>query len=971
MVVRAWALVLGLAGLLMASSAFGQAATQPVIDFSYAGAFASEAAIPSVAAAVRVRPSGGDDTTLLQRALEETAKRAGTSAKALELGAGTYRVSGQLRIPGGVVMRGHSVDDTTVVATGVSRRALIVVGSSREATTRPAMEVVGEVPVGGREVTLAAAGELKAGDRIQIRRRSTLEWIDAMGMRTAKGPFVEMRQWWKPGAKDQVWVRTVTGVEGTRVRFDAPITAALEARFGLGTVAKIEDAPPTRMGVENLTLVSEGETGQAWDENRAWIGVQMQRAEDAWVYHVRTRGFVSSAVWVGNEARRVTVDEVECLAPGGEVGGYRRQSFWVEGTQTLVSNCTAEEGMNDFATGLNAAGPIVFLNSNALRAKGPSGPAEAFATGVLYEDVTIGGSTIRLGRDDGRAQNAGFTAGNCFVANCKTDGPVEMVSPPGFENAVLAAAPFARQLSKRVGAVAPAKAEAAGEVIEISALAKETAAPAVSKVIAIEHGRYVVGGKALWGGSTNDAWWLGQTNPATALDTGISLTRFVPGREGHGLTENLPELAEKLEADRTPFFQTGPGLWYERRRDEHSIVQRMDSLVWAPFYDLPWARSGQGQAWDGLSKYDLGAYNGWYFARQKEFATLAGEHGLVVYHNLYNTHNMLEIGAHWADYPLRPANNLTEETGIPEPPALEPHDRLHVANSVYATSRPSLKAVHRSYILKVLDELGTTPNTLFCVGYQYAGPLEFQEFFQDTAAEWEAAHGLKVKILLCTGKGLTDAILADPVRGKQVAAIDMRYWQYMPDGSLWAPAAGENKAFREMIGQKFGKGVDAPPPTTAEMIYKQVREYHDKYPGIALTAWASGHGPVPVLMAGGAQALYRNPMAGHNQGHEVDRHPLDPFIQKELAPWLAAMEPRDGLAKDPKTWVMSDGGEKQVLVYSPAGSEIAWAHPMEMRYTAVWVNPVTGEARAAAVLEPGKLIEKPDGGAWLLWLRVL
>ena len=46
-------------------------------------------------------------------------------------------------------------------------------------------------------------------------------------------------------------------------------------------------------------------------------------------------------------------------------------------------------------------------------------------------------------------------------------------------------------------------------------------------------------------------------------------------------------------------------LWHERRRDDHLRVRRMDGDVWPPFYQLPFARSGVGTAWDGLSKYDL------------------------------------------------------------------------------------------------------------------------------------------------------------------------------------------------------------------------------------------------------------------------------------------------------------------------------------------------------------------------------
>ena len=38
----------------------------------------------------------------------------------------------------------------------------------------------------------------------------------------------------------------------------------------------------------------------------------------------------------------------------------------------------------------------------------------------------------------------------------------------------------------------------------------------------------------------------------------------------------------------------------------------------------------------------------------------------------------------------------------------------------------------------------------------------------------------------------------------------MRYWQYRPDGTLWAPPGGKNLAFREMIAKDFGRADDAP-----------------------------------------------------------------------------------------------------------------------------------------------------------------
>jgi len=493
-------------------------------------------------------------------------------------------------------------------------------------------------------------------------------------------------------------------------------------------------------------------------------------------------------------------------------------------------------------------------------------------------------------------------------------------------------------------------------------------APA-AHVVEIVHGRFVVDGKTQWGGIVNEGWWRGQDVPAEALAVGgVSMTRFVPGRTGPGLTEDLAALAERMVSDGTPFYQSIPGLWYDRRRDEHSTIMRPDANVWAPFYEMPWARSGKGTASDGLSQFDLSRFNPWYYERAAEFARLCDEHGLVFYHNIYNTHNVLEILPHWVDYPWRPANNI-QQTGLPEPPPVEPPNHIHVANEVYDVSVPIRRTLHRELFQHELDELGKVHNIYFVVGAQFAGPLAFQEFFQDTVAEWEKRTGRNVHIALVTSKDITDAILANPDRARQVAVVDMRYWQYKKDGTLWAPKGGENLAFREMIGRDFERAGDQPPDTTPYQVYRQVREYHDKYPNIAVVAWNGGAGPIPVLMAGGAQALVRNPSAGQGQGKTVDRTTLDGFAQKNLATELMKMQPRDGVTSDPQTeWCLADEGNTSVLLYSLSGDSIKFSKPLTGSYNGTWFDPRTGSTRPMQG-PVSSSIAKPGPEDWLLWLR--
>jgi hypothetical protein len=241
-------------------------------------------------------------------------------------------------------------------------------------------------------------------------------------------------------------------------------------------------------------------------------------------------------------------------------------------------------------------------------------------------------------------------------------------------------------------------------------------------------------------------------------------------------------------------------------------------------------------------------------------------------------------------------------------------------------------------------------------------------------AEWEKQTGRTVRIQLATSKDITDAILADPVRARQVAVIDMRYWQYRPDGSLWAPPGGKNLAFREMIAQNFGRSDDTPPDTTPLQVYRQIREYHDRYPDKAIVAWHGGAGPIPVLMAGGAQALMRNPSAGQGQGRTVDRTTLDGFVREQLASTLMNMQPRDGAAADPdQTWCLADDRSESVLFYSLAGPSVTLLRTLsQSSYTGLWFDPRTGNTmplEAPVSGQAGAVIRKPTPEPWLVLLR--
>ena len=81
----------------------------------------------------------------------------------------------------------------------------------------------------------------------------------------------------------------------------------------------------------------------------------------------------------------------------------------------LVADCRAEQGLNDFSTGMLAAGPNVFLRCVAEQALGDSGGFESYSAGTLFDQVRVEGAGLVLRNDPGRVQGAGWSNADCVV----------------------------------------------------------------------------------------------------------------------------------------------------------------------------------------------------------------------------------------------------------------------------------------------------------------------------------------------------------------------------------------------------------------------------------------------------------------------------------------------------------------------------------------------------------------------------
>jgi hypothetical protein len=416
-----------------------------------------------------------------------------------------------------------------------------------------------------------------------------------------------------------------------------------------------------------------------------------------------------------------------------------------------------------------------------------------------------------------------------------TNGPTTQVFKPGLVPA------GARRLSDADVATVVAREESQG-------------ASAVRLPLRVENGVFTIGGEQAWTARTSYSWFQSQMPRSLAPSFGPALTRFAPGRTGLGATDDLEEVAAGM-APRSAFYQHY-GLWYDRRRVDHNYYgspEQRTGDVWAPFMELPWARSGQGKAWDGLTRYDLTRFNPWYFERMKGFANICDRKGLILYHNFYFQHWLLESRSHYVDFPWRPVNTI-QQTGLP--------DEVPAANVFYDVTHPLRRELHRLYIRHALDVFQDNTNVVHGIDREYTGPIEFVRFWLDTIAEWQKEHGRTLFISLEIPKAQMDTILEDPVRGPMISAIDMLGWTYRADGRLFAARGGINRAPREqrpdiatpgelntpkatlgvaatdqrdfLNGPEFQRLFDQLWASSKPMKYRAWREYRDRFPTIVL-----------------------------------------------------------------------------------------------------------------------------------------
>jgi hypothetical protein len=812
---------------------------------------------------------------------------------------------------------GMGVSGTLIKASGLDRIGVIqILGKNNQVLSSEMAITDAYVPVNAMQIAVADTKSLKIGDEIVIHRPSTKNWIETLGTDHFGGGITSLgwkpgqRELYWDRKITNINGHTITFDAPITTALSKEYGGGFIAKYQW-------EGRIVQTGVENLKIQSSYDPSNLKDENHRWTAINLANVSDAWVRQVVFEHFAGSAVNVLASAKRITIEDCKSLSPIAEIGGERRSTFLTAGQQTLFQRIYSANGYHDFAVGFCAAGPNAFVQCEAYLPYSFSGAIDSWASGVLFDIVNIDGNALSYLNRGQDGQGAGWTAANSVFWQCAAARIDNYQPPTAQNWAFGTWAQFAgngywdmsneqiqprslyyAQLKDRIGADADARAvllpitteasssppvdvaqkltklaikpaltlsefiDAAAVRNEIStqrngAIIKNNEVKAIlrkpTQALLLKNGWLTIGNQLMVGGKQDVPWWNGSARPYGLKNNKFHITRFVPGREGMGLTDNLDDITDSMQIGNVKILDHNYGLWYDRRRDDHERIRRMDGEVWPPFYELPFARSGRDYAWDGLSKYDLTKYNLWYWDRLSQFATLADQKGLILIHEQYFQHNIIEAGAHYADFPWRSANNINA-TGFPEPVPYAGDKRIFMAEQFYDISQPDRRKIHTAYIRKCLDNFAGNTNVIQLIGAEFTGPLHFVQFWIDTIKAWEKETGKHAMIGLSVTKDVQDAILADPKRAAVIDVIDIRYWHYQADGTAYQPLGGQNLAPRQHAR------LLKPKKTSFEEVYHAVAEYKTKFPQKAVTYFGDNYEAFPwaIVMAGGSLANVPN-----------------------------------------------------------------------------------------------------------------
>jgi hypothetical protein len=411
-----------------------------ILDFSQVGYRGGGVALPQVPVKKKLQPSGGDDTSAIQAAIDAVAQSTAVDGArgAIELSAGTFRLSGSLRIAAsGVVLRGAGSgrDGTVLKVEGSPRTVLILSGSGqRTPSGKPTKITDAYVPVGSRALHVDDTTGLSVGDDVLVQRPVTAAWIHFMGMDTLVRNGAP--QTWLKAGSSSVFERKITAIDGDEVTIEPGVADSIDAKYLDPPAASLTrftyPGRISNVGVEGLRVTTPPASVPI---NQATFSLlSADDIIDSWIDDVHADGFING-LNVGNGAKWLTVRKVSIVhtAPIDGSAGYPAD-FLCSGQQILFVGCSSEGSqIFSFVTQALVAGPNVVFDFVAKGSPTSLQPHQRWATGLLLDNVKSSAGNVQLINRKTAGSGHGWTIGWGVVWNAEVNS-LDIQQPPGSQN---------------------------------------------------------------------------------------------------------------------------------------------------------------------------------------------------------------------------------------------------------------------------------------------------------------------------------------------------------------------------------------------------------------------------------------------------------------------------------------------------------------------------------------------------------
>jgi hypothetical protein len=408
-----------------------------VMDFSYAGYMGGGVSIPSPAIKITVSPIEGDNTEVIQNAINEVAKMKMINGfrGAVLLKPGTYNCGKPITInQSGIILRGSGSGEngTTLNMTGKTHVCISVRGTVTSIPVgTPTSFADAYIPSGSNSFNIINASGLSVGDTIRITRPVTDAWVKFMGM----------DQMVRDGKK-QTWItgeittdRAVKKIEKNKITVDIPLTDSYDATYlnppGISVVKITSSGELSQIGIENFRIISPAQSVTINEgHNRAFT---MSGIADGWARNIEVFNTVNSISVTG---KRITVDNVSIIHNLPTQGAAKPADLNGSGQQLLFNRCTITgDNLFFFGTGAKVSGPVVLLNCK-FYGNGWIQPHQRWATGLLIDNCEVPGGGIDFMNRGSMGSGHGWAIGWAVAWNCKAKSFLNQ-QPPGAANWVI------------------------------------------------------------------------------------------------------------------------------------------------------------------------------------------------------------------------------------------------------------------------------------------------------------------------------------------------------------------------------------------------------------------------------------------------------------------------------------------------------------------------------------------------------